>query len=106
MDARFHNALPIGNIAAKKLANPAPPTAMGAKGKLAERGVEYFHQHVPNLQSDTLLWHPNLWLATAAGEVHFDVGSGQTTYRVLLLGHGPHRPPRLLRNPPRCHWAR
>jgi hypothetical protein len=51
--------------------------------------VEYAHKYVPNLQSDTLLWHPTLWLANGAAEVHFDIGSGNATYRVLLLGHSP-----------------
>lgn len=50
---------------------------------------EFAHVHAPGLLADTLLWHPTLWLANGNGEVQFDVGSGQATYRVLLLGHDP-----------------
>jgi hypothetical protein len=72
---------------------PAPPKAEPEKAKkLAKElrdGVQYFHQHVPNWQSDTLLWHPTLWLADGKAEVRFDFASGNATYRVLLLGHSP-----------------
>jgi hypothetical protein len=66
---------------------PPPPIAPpgGAAQKLV--GVEYAHPYAPGLYSDTLLWHPALWIADGSGEVRFDIGSGQTTYRVLLLGH-------------------
>jgi hypothetical protein len=76
---------------------PAGPAPMAAgPGQIKKKGaavmpsrVEYFHQHVPNLRADTLLWHPTLWLEQGNAEVHFDIASGQATYRVLLLAHGP-----------------
>jgi hypothetical protein len=54
-----------------------------------QNGVQYFHQYVPAVQSDTLLWHPTLWLVGGQGNVPFDLASGNATYRVLLLGHSP-----------------
>jgi hypothetical protein len=65
---------------------PKPPVARGGAAAV-ER--EFAHVHTPGLLADTLLWHPTLWLANGAGEVHFEVGSGQASYRVLLLGHTP-----------------
>jgi hypothetical protein len=82
-------------VAAQPPAPGAPaPVAAGPSAKKEQldsmaRHVEYFHQHVPNLQADTLLWHPTLWLEQGSAEVHFDIASGQATYRVLLLAHGP-----------------
>jgi hypothetical protein len=72
---------------------PNPPDAKGDKtkkeiGKAAD-AVEYFHSHMPNVQSDTLLWHPSLWLGDGNADVRFDFASGNATYRVLLLGHSP-----------------
>ncbi|HZZ78939.1 MAG TPA: zf-HC2 domain-containing protein, partial [Gemmataceae bacterium] len=65
--------------------NVAPPPLAGAFMNSVER--EFAHIHTPGLLADTLLWHPNLWLENGVGDVRFEVGSGQVTYRVLLLGH-------------------
>ena len=70
--------------------NPVPAAA--PKAKMMARGgrrLEYAHEHVPNLAADTLLWHPALKLENGSATVRFDIASGQATYRVLLLGHGP-----------------
>ncbi len=95
---RFQNAVPSrGGVAPQ----PSPPTVAPAKEASktetllekqrdeakASRNREYAHQHAPNLASDTLLWSPNLHLIKGAAEVHFDIASGQATYRLLLLGH-------------------
>ena len=53
---------------------------------LAGAGREYAHLYADVL-TDTLLWHPNLWLANGDAEIRFDIGGGNATYRVLLLGH-------------------
>jgi hypothetical protein len=53
----------------------------------AYRAVEYAHKQENGLSSDTLLWRPTLWLANGAADVPFDIGAGNATYRVLLLGH-------------------
>ncbi len=62
---------------------------LGAPKAAAAVEREFAHVHTPGLLADTLLWHPTLWLQDGAGAVHFEVGSGQATYRVLLLGHTP-----------------
>ena len=62
--------------------------AENAKAK-AGRQVEYAPVYAAGLQTDTLLWHPSLWLANGGADVHFNIGSGDVTYRVLLLGHSP-----------------
>ncbi len=64
------------------------PAALGG-GMTVRRGVEYPYFFTNGGTSDTLLWHPTLWLATGAGEVHFDIPPASATYRVILLGHGP-----------------
>jgi hypothetical protein len=55
----------------------------------AARAVEYAHKQENGPSSDTLLWRPTLWLANGSADVPFDIGAGNATYRVLLLGHGP-----------------
>ena len=70
-------------------AGGGPAKVVPARSGPAAVEREFAHVHVPGLPADTLLWHPNLWLKAGVGEVHFEVGSGQATYRVLLLGHGP-----------------
>ena len=89
-DEKGLQKLPIHVKPVKPRVQPAAPTAGREKGDdKARDGVQYFHQHVPNWQSDTLLWHPTLWLADGKAEVRFDFASGNATYRVLLLGHSP-----------------
>ena len=68
------------------VARGKPATALVA----AAPRIEYFHQYVAQLAGR----HPPMAPAAQAGagraaEVHFDIASGQATYRVLLLGHGP-----------------
>ncbi len=72
-----------------KAPDPQPVAPIAKADAEAKKlvGVEYAHPYAPGLYSDTLLWHPALWIANGAGEVRFDIASGQTTYRVLLLGH-------------------
>ena len=91
---RFH----IAAATAKKVEAPTAPAAAGVnippkaptpRGDSVAVEREFAHVHTPGLLADTLLWHPTLWLENGAGEVRFEVGSGQTTYRVLLLGHSP-----------------
>ena len=56
---RFEAAAPIG----KPQANAKKASKPDAQ-KEQEKGREYFHQHVQNVPTDTLLWHPNLLLDT------------------------------------------
>ena len=91
MNNRFNDAMPIGNPAAKAMGpHPLagkPPTLPNENKRMLEgAGREYAHQHADVL-ADTLLWHPNLWLADGNAEIRFDIGGGNVTYRVLLLGH-------------------
>jgi hypothetical protein len=94
LNKRFDEAKQFGksNRGGSEIA-PKPPLLPAAADKkpkmLAGAGREYFHQHVQNVLTDTLLWHPNLWLGEGQAEVRFDIGDGNATYRVLLLGHGP-----------------
>ncbi len=50
---------------------------------------KFAYEHESEFLADTLLWHPNLWLEAGTAEVRFDIGNGNQTYRVLLLGHSP-----------------
>jgi Putative zinc-finger len=85
---RFQAAAATATTKAKKAGGGVPPIAPVPRGGAAmER--EFAHIHTPGLLADTLLWHPTLWLENGAGEVRFEVGSGQATYRVLLLGNSP-----------------
>jgi hypothetical protein len=98
LNSRFKAAKMIGAPAARGSADVTPPMAPNpmAKGAgdkqkkmLQGAGREYYHQHVQNVLTDTLLWHPNLLLRDGEAEIRFDIGDGNATYRVLLLGHGP-----------------
>jgi hypothetical protein len=92
---RFELAASAANKLDARTVPPAPGSQPEAKkgaglgGGAAAVEREFAHVHTPGLLADTLLWHPTLWLENGAGEVHFEVGSGQATYRVLLLGHTP-----------------
>jgi hypothetical protein len=68
--------------------NPAP-TAVGGGGPNLRRAIEYPYFFTNGGASDTLLWHPTLWLPAGNGEVRFDIPQAPATYRVILLGHGP-----------------
>ncbi len=92
MNKRFEDALPIGKAAMKSDLAP-PPMALPSKqipapskGRASDA---YTYQYGPNLGTDTLYWHPTLWLPEGRAEVQFDMAAGQATYRVLLLGHCP-----------------
>ncbi len=83
-----------GGIKPATIANPpaAAPHFGAAKEKKMNsmaRRRDFAYDFVPNLQADTLLWHPTLWLPDGSAEVRFDIAAGQATYRVLLLGHSP-----------------
>ena len=67
----------------------AGPPAPGGNGVHLGRGVEYPYFLANGAASDTLLWHPTLWLADGNGTVHFDIPRASATYRVILLGHSP-----------------
>jgi hypothetical protein len=75
----------------KKSAPPTAPLHEKAKSSVEQDrdAVQYFYQFVPNVQSDTLLWSPTLWLPDGNAAVRFDFASGSATYRVLLLAHSP-----------------
>jgi hypothetical protein len=89
-DEKGLQTLPIHPKLVQPRVQPTQPNVDPEKAaNKAREGVQYFHQHVPNWQSDTLLWHPTLWLADGSAEVRFDFASGNATYRVLLLGHSP-----------------
>jgi hypothetical protein len=89
-DEKGSSLSPIPVDVVEPKVQPAPPKATREKpANKARDGVQYFHQHVPNWQSDTLLWHPTLWLGDGSADVRFDFASGNATYRVLLLGHSP-----------------
>lgn len=99
MTKRFHQSLAIGKGIAKADAGPPIPTpgkgpdvpkvlkqALPLAGPAADA---YVYEYAPNLLTDTLLWHPTLWLQGGSAEVRFDMAAGQATYRVMLLGHSP-----------------
>jgi hypothetical protein len=88
LNKRIQSAAQFGNPGMMPI-SPLPPASDKKPKMLEGAGREYYHQHVQNVPADTLLWHPNLWLPDGQGEVHFDIGAGNVTYRVLLLGHGP-----------------
>src|SRR5262249_8801365 len=66
-----------------------PQAAKNADKKQGENERRFAYEPGPDLVTDTLLWHPNLWLADGSAEIRFVIGAGDATYRVLLLGHSP-----------------
>jgi hypothetical protein len=97
LEERFDKARNIGRVDQqkdKKDASP-PPAAKGNGGPNPQppggspTPWSFEYAAAPKSAADTLLWHPTLWLPNGSADVRFDMGSGQATYRVLLLGHGP-----------------
>ena len=87
----FDNARSAAAAPPAKAKTAQLPDAPKEKGvQNGARQLEYPYQPGPHEFADTRLWHPTLFLENGAAVVRFDIAPGQaTTYRVLLLGHGP-----------------